>query len=157
MADNPLSKYMKMLRKKHGYTQADLAKKLGITRSNYSHYETGFSQTPNDILDGLAQIYEVPLVNFIKLSALAGKESKQDIRHKSGPADIIGVFVDNPNFPSEDPLYIEFIRNIPEMNDKELRNWLSPDDMEMIYNYHKLTPKNRRLAMYILKILVLHA
>lgn len=153
MSDTPLSKYMKMLRKKHGYTQADIAKRLGITRSNYSHYETAFSQPPNDILDGLSKVYEVPLINLVKLSAISGKESKQDIRSDSIFSGIVGDLVPL----TEDPLYIDFIRNCPEMDDKKLRDWISFKDMEMIYNFHKLSPQNRHIAMNIIKVLVLHA
>ena len=156
MADSHLSKYMKILRKKYGYTQDELAEKLGLTRSNYSHYETGFSQTPIDILDKLSQIYNVPLMNFIKLYALSGKQTGEEIDLITGSAGIQGLFLDNPDSPSEDPFYLDFISNFPDMTDKELRKWMTPEDCELVYNYHKLSSRYKKIAMTMMKILIFH-
>ncbi len=156
MAGTPLSKYMKMLRKQHGLTQKDLSDKLGITRGSYSHYETGFSQTPNDILDKLSRLYNVPLINFVKLSSMSGEDASTDNINSSKGSGIDGAFLYNPKSPSGDPLYIDFITNFPEMNERQLRDWLSPEDLEVVYNYHKLSSRKRRLATALIKTLVIY-
>lgn len=48
--------YLIMFRKRKGYTQAQMAEKLEISRSSYSNYESG-NRSPN--LDGLERISEI--------------------------------------------------------------------------------------------------
>ena len=45
MANVQLAKNLKILRKKHNYTQQDLSDILNITRQAYSHYEQALSRT----------------------------------------------------------------------------------------------------------------
>ncbi len=157
MADTPLAKYLRMLRKKNKLTQKELADKLGITRGNYSHFETSFSMPSNDILDQLSYIYDVPLINFIKLSAISGKDSERRIKEATSTSrpGINGLFYDNPSSPSPDPLYIEFINNFPEMSGRDLKKWLSPEDLEIVYNFHKLNPRDKHVVNNIIKLLLI--
>ena len=46
------------LRKSHNYTQAQIAKKLNVTRQTVSKWEMGISEPSLDLLDKLADIYE---------------------------------------------------------------------------------------------------
>ena len=43
MNTNIISKYLQLLRKKHNYTQDELAKRLDISRQAISKWETGVS------------------------------------------------------------------------------------------------------------------
>ena len=40
-------------------TQKEVAKMIGCSQTTYSRYETGITDVPNDILDKLADIYNV--------------------------------------------------------------------------------------------------
>lgn len=46
------------LRKSHNYTQAQIAKKLNVTRQTVSKWEMGLSEPSLDLLDKLAEIYD---------------------------------------------------------------------------------------------------
>lgn len=46
MTNTSLGSYLKLLRKKHNYSQEFFASKLNIIRQTYSHYETGRIQPP---------------------------------------------------------------------------------------------------------------
>ena len=49
---------LKMLRKRRGLGQVELANMLGITQSSYSRYEGGLRDIPNDILKHAAEILD---------------------------------------------------------------------------------------------------
>lgn len=50
---------IKVLREQKGYTQADLAKRLGITRSSVNAWEMGISVPSTQYIVELAQIFKV--------------------------------------------------------------------------------------------------
>lgn len=60
---------LKKLRGKR--TQDEIAKKLGISRARYSHYENGIREPDNVMLEGLADLYEV------SVDALFGRTEKE--------------------------------------------------------------------------------
>lgn len=64
---------LKSLRKKENMTQAQLAQKLGLTKSVISAYETGLRLPSYDILICIAKIYNV------STDYLLGIEHKQNI------------------------------------------------------------------------------
>lgn len=64
---------LKTLRLKENMTQAQLAQKLGLTKSVISAYETGLRLPSYDILIHIAQIYRV------STDYLLGIENKQEI------------------------------------------------------------------------------
>lgn len=64
---------LKTLRLKENMTQAQLAQKLGLTKSVISAYETGLRLPSYDILIHIAKIYNV------STDYLLGVESKQHI------------------------------------------------------------------------------
>lgn len=49
------------LRKKNGYSQEQLAKLCNVSKSSISHYETGETLPPIDILVKFADIYDVTI------------------------------------------------------------------------------------------------
>lgn len=54
-----MEKYrLRACREERGYTQAEVAKVLGITRSAYTHYESGRNDIPLDSLMALADFYK---------------------------------------------------------------------------------------------------
>ena len=68
MSDSPLSQYLRMLRTQNNYTQDELAKYLGVTRSTYSHYENARLMPPTDSLYKLSAFYKISLSKLIRLS-----------------------------------------------------------------------------------------
>ena len=64
---------LKTLRLKNNMTQAQLAQKLGLTKSVISAYETGLRLPSYDILIHIAKIYHV------STDYLLGLERKQEI------------------------------------------------------------------------------
>lgn len=68
-----LGNILKTLRLKSNMTQAQLAQKLGLTKSVISAYETGLRLPSYDILIHIAEIYNV------STDYLLGVEHKQEI------------------------------------------------------------------------------
>ena len=64
---------LKSLRLQNKYTQAQLAQKLGLTKSVISAYETGLRLPSYDILIGIAKIFNV------STDYLLGVERQQNI------------------------------------------------------------------------------
>ena len=64
---------LKMLRLKENMTQAQLAQKVGLTKSVISAYETGLRLPSYDILIHIAKIYDV------STDYLLGLERKQEV------------------------------------------------------------------------------
>ncbi len=50
---------IKGVRKNKGMTQVEVAKELGITQSQYSRYESGFTNIPSDMLSKIADLFGV--------------------------------------------------------------------------------------------------
>ena len=49
------------IREDIGWTQTEIAKKIGITQRNYSYYETGRTMLTEDILTKLADLYNTSI------------------------------------------------------------------------------------------------
>lgn len=47
------------LRKKHGWTQKELAEKLGITSTHYSRIETGESNPSYELMERFKEVFEI--------------------------------------------------------------------------------------------------
>ncbi|GAB2570873.1 helix-turn-helix domain-containing protein [Gracilibacillus alcaliphilus] len=56
---NILGKRLKEARKSKAFTQMEVSKKLGISHGTLSGYERGYRDPDTDILNRLAQLYEV--------------------------------------------------------------------------------------------------
>lgn len=59
-----VSKTLEELRNKYGYTQIEVADKLGITRQTYTKMEKGETSISTDQLDILAKYYGIPVEEF---------------------------------------------------------------------------------------------
>lgn len=60
-----INETLKQLRLDRGMTQEDVAEQVGLTRQAVSGYESGRTQPGLDILERLAQVYEVELTDMI--------------------------------------------------------------------------------------------
>lgn len=61
-----VSRYLQFLRKKHNYTQEDLAKKLNISRQAVSKWETGAALPDLDILLKISRLYDVTINDILE-------------------------------------------------------------------------------------------
>ncbi len=52
---------IKEIREDKGYTQTEIAKKLGITQRNYSYFETGQTALTEEILTKIANLYNTSI------------------------------------------------------------------------------------------------
>jgi transcriptional regulator with XRE-family HTH domain len=60
-----LARLLRTLRKRSGLSQADVAQRLGITRSAYSYYESG-KVLPNLVsIRKLAEVFQVPVTMIV--------------------------------------------------------------------------------------------
>ena len=78
---------LKTLRLKHNMTQAQLAQKLGLTKSVISAYETGLRLPSYDILIHIAKIYHV------STDYLLGLERKEEIDLSGLSEEEIDIFL----------------------------------------------------------------
>lgn len=78
---------LKTLRRKENYTQAQLAQRLGLTKSVISAYETGLRLPSYDILIHIAGIFNV-ITDY-----LLGLEHKQEIDLSGLSRDEIGALL----------------------------------------------------------------
>lgn len=61
-----ISQYLQLLRKKHGFTQEDLAKQLHISRQAISKWETGNTIPNLEILLKLSKLYDVSINDILE-------------------------------------------------------------------------------------------
>ena len=147
MSGTPLSSYLRMLREKNDYTQSQLAKVMGVSRANYSHYENARITPSNDGLCKLADFYNVPLSKLVRLagSNYESEDTKELLKTDS-----------TVNDGSYDRFYNDFLKECAEMSTEEISKWLSIDDRELIYYYHKISERDRRLIFYLIRIMLLN-
>jgi transcriptional regulator with XRE-family HTH domain len=59
---------IKIIRKEHGWTQAELASSLGITRSALCHYEQNRRQPGLDVILEIANLFNVSIDDLVTRS-----------------------------------------------------------------------------------------
>lgn len=59
---------IEMLRKDRGISQTEIAKLLGISQRNYSHYERGETNIPLDILCKIAMIHNTSIDYLLNMT-----------------------------------------------------------------------------------------
>lgn len=80
--DNTLENRLKSLRKENGYTQEDVAKKLGLTKSAYGYYEQGKTVPDAHTLSKLANIFDV------SVDYLLGRTNEKNTDNKNNKLNI---------------------------------------------------------------------
>lgn len=66
MNTNIISKYLQLLRKKHNYTQDELAKKLAISRQAVSKWETGAAIPDLEVLLKISKLYRITINDILE-------------------------------------------------------------------------------------------
>lgn len=66
MDTNIISKYLQILRKKHNYTQDELAKRLDISRQAVSKWETGTAIPDLEVLLKISKLYGITINDILE-------------------------------------------------------------------------------------------
>lgn len=69
-----INKKLKKARTSNGYTQGEMAKKLGLSNSAYSNYENGYSEPPVEVLSAFCTETGIELKDLLELEI---KEKKR--------------------------------------------------------------------------------
>lgn len=102
-----VDKNLKVLRKRLGYTQAQLAEKLGVKRSLIGAYEEGRAEPKLSTLVNISQLFEVSLDQLIIQDLSRAELMPIPISGKPAATDrmrVLAITVDN-----EDKEYIELV------------------------------------------------
>lgn len=105
---SPLAMRLRILRKRHHMTQADVAKELNLHRTSYTNYETDGSRPDPATLCQLAEMFGVT-ADF-----LLGKDGE----------DPVALLQDNVTVVA-----------------------LSPEEMELVSSFRRLTEKQQQLIL----------
>lgn len=105
---SPLAMRLRMLRKQHHMTQADVAKELNLHRTSYTNYETDGSRPDPATLRLLAEMFGVTV----------------DYLLGNGDEDPIAVLQDNATVVA-----------------------LSPEEMELVSSFRRLTESQQQLIL----------
>jgi transcriptional regulator with XRE-family HTH domain len=89
---------LRMLRDRYGYTQQDVAERVGIGKSAYRSYENNDRRIPVDVLTRVAALYNVSmdelLGNSYRLEAstniIHGNFTKEQLQKIQKYADLVG-------------------------------------------------------------------
>lgn len=100
---------LKDIRKIHGYTQTEIAKKLNISQQTYANYENNKTEAPHDILKQISTIYD------ISIDILLGNTNENLLTEKPNRIPVLG------RIPAGIP--IEMIEEVLDYEDIPL-DWL---------------------------------
>lgn len=134
--ENELSKLLKKLRKASGYTQEFVSSKLGVVRQTYSHYETGRRIPTSEVVLKIADLYEIPLEDLLRISF-----NQDELIHQS-------IFRDGSKLDGMK----DFFKHIEDDAIREKYKYLSRQEKEMLYYFEKLDDTGRKELIEIAKI-----
>lgn len=109
-----LSSNIAKLRKRNGLTQIEFAKKLHVTQSAVSHWESGRSMPDTTQLFNIAQLFGMTVD---ELSSGAATIAKHDTHAITPPPA-------QEKAPADDPLTEQIMAKARLMNEEELRQLL---------------------------------
>ena len=98
---------LKILRKKQGYTQAQLAEKLGVKRSLIGAYEEGRAEPKLSTLVNIARLFDISLDQLITLDLSQQQQQPALISNKASQPEkfrVLAITVDR-----EDKEFIELV------------------------------------------------
>ena len=72
------------LRKELGLSQEKMAKRLGMSQTGYSKYETGENDIPTHVLTALAEIFQTSVDYLLDLTDISRPYPRGEGRHSHG-------------------------------------------------------------------------
>lgn len=112
MKDSVLSEKLKKLRLTNGYSQAEVARRLNISRQGYQHYESGRRMPGAEYLKLLADLYNLQIYDLL----------------------ISDITLEFPDQVSEDPVYPRSVAELEQRLLKAFRK-LNDKDKEKLVKY----------------------
>lgn len=149
MKSTPLSNYLRFLRSSNDYSQDQLASMLGVTRGTYSHYENARIMPSTEALVKLSSFYKVSMSRLINLAVMSSEEADKR------PRGAEYVITEDEIEEQKERLYVDFLEECSDMSPASLNKWLTIEDRELIYYYHQLDGKAKRLMNNVIKMAVL--
>lgn len=131
MDNRKLASRLKELRKINHFNQEYVASYLDISRQAYSHYETGRNIPPPETLVKLAQLYHLPVEEFLTLST----PMLSTICSVPQDFDYLDDFLDFFNSPNS-----------------QIYHALNKNEKLLIYFYHELPIEDQEDLLEFLKI-----
>jgi transcriptional regulator with XRE-family HTH domain len=96
---------VKQLREARGWTQAELARRLGLDQSQVNRLESGKSRNPTQkTLEALARAFELPLPAFMTLLGVGGDTPPDAMRDMIIDAEFRELTAIWPRLPAGDRL-----------------------------------------------------
>jgi transcriptional regulator with XRE-family HTH domain len=96
---------VKQLREARGWTQAELARRLGLDQSQVNRLESGKSRNPTQkTLEALARAFELPLPAFMTLLGVGGDTPPDAMRDMIIDAEFRELSAIWPGLPAGDRL-----------------------------------------------------
>lgn len=77
------TQFLQMLRRRHGYTVDELARKTGIDRSELASMERGNRAPEPVVLDHLSKFYKVPMQQMLQVAGLIHSQDGGFVEHAS--------------------------------------------------------------------------
>lgn len=131
-----LAKRLRELRTSYGYDQELVASHLDISRQAYSHYETGRNKPPTKNLYKLAELYEIPVEDFLQLLSASMIENYENHEPLNDTTNMLSNFLDYLAKPS---------------NEKKLKP-LTRREKELLYYFEMLSFKDQEDILAFMKI-----
>ena len=82
MPKNSMGEFLAALRKSHGYTQQEVAEKLGVSNKTVSSWETGASCPDIALLPAIAELFGVTCDELLRGERIPAGESAPDAKRK---------------------------------------------------------------------------
>lgn len=84
---------LKLLRKRKGRSQEEVAVALDVTRSSWSGYENGVSQPPFELLVRISEYMRVSIDKLLRDDLSALSDSQLDMLERQGDSDLTGKYL----------------------------------------------------------------
>lgn len=91
-----LSDRIKLLREKAGFTQVELAERIGVSKSQYIRYETSDVQPPADKLNKLSESLDTT-VDFL-INGSKNEKAKSTLKN----SELLHLFSEMDNLPEQE-------------------------------------------------------
>ena len=110
MKDSVLSEKLKKLRLANGYSQAEVARRLNISRQGYQHYESGRRMPGTEYLKLLADLYNLQIYDLL----------------------ISDITLDFTDHVSEEPVYPKSVAELEQRLLKAFRKLNDKDKQKLV-------------------------
>lgn len=142
MSATEIGRRLKKARLDAGLTQAEAARRLGITYQAISNYERGINRVDTDTLRKLCSIYNVSISDLLRTSAWT--DEMFDAYYNANSREDRQRYIDLWGCPDV------LIQSENEQREPD-PSPLSPEDEALLYAYHHATPDDKAIIDNIVR------